>query len=109
MKKSVYALLLAMCSTIVCAAGQSTAVENDYENQGSFVIQSGAFADPMLADAQAGRVSLFGVPSTVVTRQRADGNFVRVVRSKRMKQKEAEALAERLFKEHSVSAMVIAD
>lgn len=70
-----------------------------FANGDQVLIQSGAFKNQQFADQQAAKVSLLGVPSTVVEVTDTEGNVVRVVRSKnRMPQKEAEEVIERLEK-----------
>lgn len=105
MKKYVFAMMCAVLSTLSWAIVESEVVSEDTSHH--FVLQTGAFANSGLASAQAGRISLLGVPSKVVEITDEQGNIVRVVRSNRMPQKEAERLAERLEKEHSVPVLLM--
>ncbi|UOP04779.1 SPOR domain-containing protein [Conchiformibius kuhniae] len=106
MKKSFLTAVFMVC----CATSLALANEVDETlGKNRFVIQSGAFTDPDLADAQAGRISLLGVPSRVVEKKNAQGNIVRVVRSKRMTQEDAERVAERLTREHDVAVLLMLD
>lgn len=97
MKKSVFVAVWVCLSAVAVA-------END-----QVLIQSGAFKNQVLADRQAAKVSLLGVPSKVVELRDAEGNIVRVVRSNHsMSQKDAEAVVDRLEK-NNVHAMLLSD
>lgn len=69
------------------------------EARDGVTLQVGAFLTHGLADTQAAKVSLLGVPARVVKVKNADGYVIRVVRSReRLKQAEAEKVAGRLQK-----------
>lgn len=98
MKKSVFSFLLALLPAAALAS---------HHDDDQVLIQSGAFKNPVLAEQQAAKVSLLGVPSGVVEIQDMEGNIVRVVRSKQsMPQKEAEVVIDRL-EQNNVRAMLI--
>lgn len=88
---------------VLCVLFTTVALADD--NQ--FIVQSGAFKNSALANGQAAKVSLLGVPSTVVELKNEQGETIRVVRSsKKMLQKEAEEVVDRLDKEH-IHAMLL--
>lgn len=68
-------------------------------HQSGVVLQVGAFRTDRLADSQVAKVSLLGVPAKIVKIKDAEGNVMRVVRSRqRLKQAEAEKAVGRLEK-----------
>lgn len=86
---------------------EKTAPADTSNHQSGVLIQAGAFRTDALADSQMAKVSLLGLPAQVVRVKDANGNVMRIVRSReRLKQAEAEEVVGRLSR-HNVQTLLI--